>query len=216
MTSNKYLFLVDFDNTLINNDELKEKLFDSIKTVLGEEEALKFWNHHSGFENHQMYVDYPIIVREYCSVEYPDSYNLKVTSIFDNMDISACVNRNAKETLKYLSSLGVVLIFTGGDVEFQKKKVEKSSLDKFVDGVRVFPFKMEHFVNTINEYPNKQVIYIDDNPYNLDMAKKTITGITTIWVMQGHYCRENPNYANSDLCIPNIGKLLEIKSFEIR
>ena len=203
------VFLIDFDNTLSNNDDLKDELKDALDSVLGKEETQQFWLFHDEFRDHEKLVEFPFIIRDYCKKVYTETWETKLTEIFNNIKVKDCLYTKAVEVLTHLKSLGKVYIFTEGDLDFQKAKVNKSGLEKYVDGVYVFDYKMEKFKYIIDLLNDKITIYIDDKTYNLEQAKEAVPTVKTVWVRQGYYkdvLAINPD--NIDKIVNSLDELL--------
>jgi hypothetical protein len=87
MNTNKSLvFLFDVDNTLLNNDLIKEQIKASLIKVLGETEAMDFWWHHDEFRSYQKLVDFPAITKAYCMEKNVDSCEMTVGTVFSGIN----------------------------------------------------------------------------------------------------------------------------------
>ena len=126
------VFLIDFDNTLSNNDDLKDELKDALDSVLGKEETQQFWLFHDEFRDHEKLVEFPFIIRDYCKKVYTETWEIKLTEIFNNIKVKDCLYTKAVEVLTHLKSLGKVYIFTEGDLDFQKATDARAKTVKIV------------------------------------------------------------------------------------
>ncbi len=205
----KLVFFLDVDNTLLDNDRVKEGIRQSLIKVLGKEEANHFWQHHDSFRERQQLVDFPNIIREYCTEKHPKTCEIKLGSIFQNIDFPSFVYPDVVRVIEHLKTMGKVVIFSEGDMIYQKAKIEKSGLAVMVTEVLLYEHKMEHLDEIMEKYQAYHSVFIEDRADILKSIKEKYPAVTTVLVCQGHYANPScPNRHDADLTIEKISDLL--------
>ena len=184
---NPIVFLIDLDNTLLDNDKVKDEIKQSLAKVLGPLEAEHFWDHHDDIRTKTNLVDFPAAIREYCSEKDAKTCNVRLGEIFDSIDFQKALYPDVYDVLKHLKTKGNVALFTEGDSIYQKMKIEKSGVGAMVDHVFHFEHKLEHFDEIEKTYKNYQIVVIDDRSETLMKVKEMHPDIQVIEVCQGHY-----------------------------
>lgn len=148
-TNKEIVFFVDVDNTLLDNDRIKDEIKKSLVKILGHKEAKHFWLHHDQFRERKKLVDFPKIISGYCKEKHRETCQLLVTEIFDSIQFKEALFPKIKEVLKYLKTMGKVIIFSESDDDYQKVKIAKSGLEAQVDEVLLFDHKLDHLEEII-------------------------------------------------------------------
>lgn len=212
----KIAFFIDVDNTLINNDQIKEEIKKSLTQVLGEKEALHFWHHHDEFRSYEKFVDFPKIIRQYCSEKHEDRCELVFNKIFDNIGFAKATYPKVKEVLAHLKAIGSVNLFTEGDMVYQRKKIEKSGIAELVDNTFLFEHKIDHLKELISKFSGFKKIFIDDRALLLVEIKKQYPEIFAIEVAQGHYSSiDHTEHQELDEKVGSINELLQFEKNQI-
>ena len=205
-----HAFFIDVDNTLLNNDLIKEEIKRSLKTTLGAEEAAHFWEHQEAVRKDRMLVDFPAATRQYCAEENGALCQMNVDGIFSGINFAAALFPEVPRVLAYLKTLGTVCIFSEGDMMYQKMKIEKSGLAAAVNQVYLFEHKIDHLPEILAMHTNQQLIFIDDRDSKLMEIKKMIPMALTIVVCQGHYAGEDCAMAHTaDRVAGSVADVLE-------
>ncbi len=210
----KYMvFLIDVDNTLLDNDHIKEEIKHSLILVLGEKEAMHFWHHHDNFRDYKKLVDFPNIIHIYCAEMHKDTCDTKLHRIFDSIEFAHALYPEAKNVLTHLKTLGKVALFTEGDSIFQKMKIEKSGLAKLVDEVLLYEHKWENFAQIIRQYKDSSIILIDDRADALAKVRLKFPQVFTVEVCQGHYAAiDHKIHEELDIKINSISEILKFNN----
>lgn len=205
------VFFIDVDNTLLNNDHIKEEIKNSLIKVLGEEEANHFWQHHDSFRQEKKLIDFPNIIREYCQEKHKNTCELTLGRIFQNIEFKHALYPQASDVIKHLKTIGKVVLFTEGDDVYQKMKLEKSGLSELSDGVELYKHKLDHLKEIVGKYKNHKAIFIEDRSDILQKIKKLLPEVFTIEVCQGHYATsDHREHEKLDKTIGSISELLKI------
>src|SRR5205807_7453207 len=126
------VFLIDVDNTLIDNDFVKSDLDEHIKVEMGETVTNRFWELYERAREESGVVNIPLALkwlREQTPLsELDEQTYLHVHSLFDNYPFFKALYPYALETLHYLRTLGLTVIVSDGDQFFQPEKIFHSKL----------------------------------------------------------------------------------------
>jgi len=212
MSSSSPLFLLDVDNTLLNNDYVKQSIWESLVSVLGEEEAQHFWEHRQKIRDEEGIVSFPKAVREYCSETKEETCDFRLHMIFSNIDFKGALYDCVPGVIQQLRIIGEVAIFTEGDPLYQEMKVTNSTLDQYVDDVFIYEHKLPHIPEIRAAYPNHTFILVEDKPTNIEEFKSQEPNTRSIRVCQGHYADDHPEHEYADIVIDTIEELADLTS----
>lgn len=218
-TERRLGFLLDVDNTLLDNDALKEYLAAELRRTLGDSGAARFWALYEEVRRERDVVDLPLTARRYAAeaggvagdaTGRADELLATLMGLLDALPFARFVYPHALETLRYLATLGAVGILSDGDEVFQRMKIERSGLAAAVDGhVLIYAHKEQHLNEVAAAQPAEQRVLIDDKARILADVKAILgTRVTTVHVLQGHYAREPlPPGFQPDIIVAAIGDL---------
>jgi FMN phosphatase YigB (HAD superfamily) len=212
-------FLIDVDNTLIANDEVKQDFDSHIQVELGPALAARFWNIYEQVRQESEVVNIPLALKrlreETSLAELDEQTYLHIHSIFDNYPFFRALYPYTLETLAYLRSIGLTVIVSDGDMYFQAEKIFSSNLAHAVEGrVLLFIHKQQHLDEVMAQYPADHYAMIDDKPEILRDAK-AIMGkrLTTVFVKQGKYATgQPPPDFEPDITVLHIGDLRHFRA----
>jgi FMN phosphatase YigB (HAD superfamily) len=208
------VFLIDVDNTLIDNDSVKRDLDVHLKVEMGEQVTNRFWELYEKTREEGDVINIPLALkwlREQTPLSELDEQTYQhVHSIFDNYPFFNALYPNALETLRYLRTLGITVIVSDGDLYFQAEKIFNSNLAETVEGrVLLYTHKQEHLQEIMKLYSADHYVMIDDKPQIL-IDSKLILGekLTTVFVKQGKYAAD-PKTENfqPDISVQHFGDL---------
>lgn len=93
--------------------------------------------------------------------------------------------------LMQLSGLVNLGIFSKGETEFQKTKLEKTGMMKFFkdNNVHIFDDKDANLINVLEKYKDSKLFLVDDKLGILYSAKKHMPQVFTIWVKRGPFAQ---------------------------
>lgn len=211
------VFLLDVDNTLIDNDRIAEELRAHLNGQFGKA-GEHYWKHFEDIRTELGYADYLGAVQRWRADFDGDGEAahrlLTVSGFLIDYPFADRLYPGALEVIEKLSAFGPTVILSDGDVVFQPRKISRSGIWNAVDGrVMIFIHKEEMLDAVEREYPAKRYIMIDDKERILD-AMKGIWGerLRTVFPRQGHYANDPANigkYRNPDLTVEKIGDLLD-------
>lgn len=214
MTLPTIVFLIDVDDTLIDNDAVKNDWDEHLKVEMGDALTTRFWELYEQARQQSGVVNIPLALkwlREQTPLsELDEQAYLHVRSIFDNYPFFDRLYPHTLETLQYLCTIGLTVIVSDGDMYFQAEKVYLSDLAEAVEGrVLIYTHKQEHLQEILSKYPADHYVMIDDKPQIL-ADSKLIMGkdLTTVFVQQGHYAAsQKPANFVPDISVLYIGDL---------
>ena len=187
--SDPVVFLVDVDNTLLDNDAIQQDLKDHIEAVYGGAARERYWRILEDLFAELGYRDYIGALQRY-RVEHPREVELlSMSSFLLDYPFAKRLYPGAMAALDWLGSQGTTVILSDGDVAFQPRKVEHAGIAGAVDGrVLIYLHKEQELADVERRYPAKHYILIDDKLRILTAVKKTWgERVTTVFVRQGSY-----------------------------
>ena len=210
--SNPTVFLVDVDNTLLDNDGLQADLKRHLERQFGAASRDRYWAILEQLFTELGYRDYLGALQRY-RVEHPEDIRLlAMSSYLVDYPFADRLYSGALDVLERLRSWGQTVILSDGDVVFQPRKVERSGIFAAVDGhVLIYIHKEEELDDVERRYPAAHYVLIDDKPRILT-AVKTAWGdrVTTVLPRQGQFAHaaDAASYPPADLTIEHISDLL--------
>jgi len=208
------VFLVDVDNTLIDNDGIQQDLKDHLEQTYGAVARDRYWLILEELMVELGYRDYIGALQKF-RVEHPrDIELLSMSSFLMDYPFADRLYPHALAVLECLRSAGTTVLLTDGDVVFQPRKVEHAGLGKVANGdVLVYIHKEEALEDVERRFPAAHYVLVDDKLRILDAIKK-IWGerVTTVLPRQGQYAHDAKVLSAlppADVTIERIGDLLD-------
>jgi len=205
------VFLLDVDNTLLDNDRVSSDLKRYLTQEVGQARQERYWAIFEELRGELGYADYLGALQKY-RVEYPrDPHLLALSSYLIDYPFSERLYPDALEVVRHLSCLGHTVILTDGDVVFQPHKIRRSGLFEAVGGhVLIYIHKERELEDVEARYPSEHYVFVDDKARILESVKKIWESrVTTVFPRQGHYAMDPgvTRYRRPDLTIERIGDL---------
>lgn len=213
-TLHPVVFLVDVDNTLLDNDTVTEDLRRHLVQAFGVERQNRYWMIFEDLRRELGYADYLGALQRY-RVEHPRDSRLLETSLFLlHYPFADRIYPRALDVIRHLGRYGPVVILSDGDVVFQPRKVERSGLWSAVSGdVLIYIHKEQMLDDVERRYPAKRYVMVDDKIRILAAMKEIWRErLTTVFVRQGHYAHDPEllaKYPPADVSVERIGDLIE-------
>jgi FMN phosphatase YigB (HAD superfamily) len=215
------VFLVDVDNTLVDNDGIQQDLKDHLEQTYGVAARDRYWRILEDLMVELGYRDYIGALQNF-RVEHPREIELlAMSSYLMDYPFAERLYPNALEVLKRLRSLAPTVILSDGDVVFQPRKVERAGLAKVADGnVLIYIHKEEALEDVERRFPAEHYVLVDDKLRILD-AVKQVWGerVTTVLPRQGQYAHDAKvlsALSPADVTIERIGDLLHYDLARLR
>jgi FMN phosphatase YigB (HAD superfamily) len=216
-TPHDIVFLLDVDNTLLDNDQVIADLHRHLEQSFGAATAQRYWTIFEALRTELGYADYLGALQRYRSdaeLELRnDTHLLQMSSFLIDYPFAERLYPHAIEAIGRLNAFGPTVILSDGDVVFQPRKVQRSGLWGAVSGrVLIYVHKEQMLDSVQRHYPARHYVMIDDKLRILAAMKKIMADrLTTLFVKQGHYAvdpAEVAAYPAADFSIQSIGDLL--------
>ena len=215
ITPDQTVFLVDVDNTLLDNDRIQADLKQHLEREFGAACRDRYWSILEQLFSELGYRDYLGALQRY-RVEHPkDIHLLSMSSYLVDYPFANRLYPESLDVIDYLKNSGPAVILSDGDVVFQPRKVERSGLWSAVDGNVLIYVHKEHELDDVEaRYPAEHYVIVDDKLRVLAALKK-IWGerVTTVFPRQGHYAHDPAviaAYPPADVTVERIGDLLRL------
>jgi FMN phosphatase YigB (HAD superfamily) len=221
MTPHPVVFLLDADNTLLDNDAIQRDLRDHLENSYGAAARDRYWRILEILFAELGYRDYLGALQRYRD-EHPFEVELlSMSSFLLDYPFAERVYPGACEVVKRLSGVGTTVILSDGDVVFQPRKVEHAGLAAAVDGrVLIYRHKEQSLDDVERRYPAQHYVVADDKLRILS-AIKQFWGerVTTVFVRQGSYAHDPKAlraFAAADMTVERIAELLDFDPVTLR
>ena len=215
------VFLVDVDDTLLENDRIQDDLKQHIEREFGAECRDRYWAIQEELFQELGYRDYLGAFQRF-RVEHPYEHHLVTASNYlVDYPFNQRLYPGALDVLKKLRGWGTTVILTDGDVVFQPRKVERAGIFKAVDGhVLIYVHKEAALADVKRRYPADHYVVVDDKLRILDAIKKAWgKSVTTVFPRQGKFASDPKIQAAfpqaADVTIEHIGDLLQMNLSQI-
>jgi FMN phosphatase YigB (HAD superfamily) len=208
------VFLIDVDNTLLDNDAIQQDLKDHLERSYGRAARERYWRILEDLFAELGYRDYLGALQRYRSEHPCEIELLSMSSFLIDYHFSDRLLPGTLEVLERLSRFGTTVILSDGDVVFQPHKVERAGLAEVVDGrVLIYIHKEEALDDVERRYPAERYVLVDDKLRILAAVKQVWSGrVTTVFARQGSYAHDPAMLGASppaDVTIERIADLLE-------
>jgi FMN phosphatase YigB (HAD superfamily) len=212
------VFLLDVDNTLLDNDRIIADLHEHLEREFGAASSDRYWAAFEALRSELGYVDYLGALQRYrAEVEADDAAGHRLLSLSTFLIDYPFADRlypGALDVIARLGRVGPTVILSDGDVVFQPRKVKRSGLWDAVEGRVLIYVHKERMLDAVQRcYPARRYVMIDDKQRVLTAMKEVLGArLVTVFPRQGHYAHDPANlarYPAADLAIDRIGDLLE-------
>lgn len=190
-------FLIDVDNTLLDNDRAKADEAAYLRRLVGEEPASRFWEIYEQVRREEDVVDYPLTLARFEKAfvgQLAKETLAQLATFLVSFPFPEYLYPGALETLEYLGGLGTTAITSDGDASFQGLKIVRSGISAAVEGrVVLYLHKEQHLDEIMALFPAQHYVVIDDKARVLSAQKKQMGSLcTTVHVCQGKYAEMAP------------------------
>jgi len=213
MARDQVVFLLDVDNTLLDNDRVVVDLMRYLEREVGQERQQRYWEIFEQLRAELGYADYLGALQRY-RVENPrDSHLLTVSHFLIDYPFANRLFPNSLDAIDHLKKWGKTVILSDGDVVFQPRKIERSGLmDAVEKNILIYIHKEQELEDVERRYPADHYVLVDDKLRILTAVKK-VWGrrVTTVFPKQGHYAHDPEvlkKFPPADINVERIGDLL--------
>lgn len=206
------VFLIDVDNTLLDNDRVSADLKRYLLKEIGPEREERYWAIFEALRSQLGYADYLGALQQYRTEHPCDPHVLAVSSFLVNYPFANRLFPGSLDVLDHLATFGPTVILSDGDVVFQPRKIERSGIFDAVERrVLIYIHKEHELADVERRHPASHYVLIDDK-LRILTACKAVWGarLTTVFPRQGHYAHapEVASYPPADVTIERIGELV--------
>jgi FMN phosphatase YigB (HAD superfamily) len=207
-------FLLDVDNTLLDNDTAVNHYLAEIRRTVSPEASRRYWEIFQNLAKEAGYADYLGALQRYRLEDMHDPKLLHVSSYLLDYEFAERLFPHALEVIQYLNARGTVVILTDGDVVFQPRKIVRAGLWDAVAGrVLIYIHKEQELHEVEQRFSARHYVMVDDKLRILAAVKEQWRErVTTVFVKQGHYATDPDTlaaYRHADVTLKHIGELLD-------
>ncbi len=206
------VFLLDVDNTLLDNDQVAADLREHLTVAFGPERQERYWTIFEELRVQLGYADYLGALQRYRAENPRDAHLLEISFYLVDYPFADRLYPGSMDVIAHLRGHGPTVILSDGNVVFQPRKVQRSGLFDAVEGrVLIYIHKEAELEDVQRRYPAEHYVLVDDKLRILDAVKKTWGPcLTTVFPRQGHYALDPQtiaDYPPADITIERIADL---------
>ena len=191
--AHEVVFLLDVDNTLLDNDRVIADLRAHLEFEFGAAPAARYWAIFEGLRSELGYADYLGALQRYRQgaelSQGSDPRLLQMSTFLIDYPFADRLYPRALEVIAHLNTFGPTVILSEGDVVFQPRKVRRSGLWDAVSGRVLIYIHKEQMLDAVQcRYPARHYVMVDDKLRILSAMKQVMQDqLTTVFPRQGHY-----------------------------
>ncbi len=211
------VFILDCDNTLLDNDGVKAAMDARLNALLGETLTTRFWQVYEDVRAQEGVVDLPTTFTAF-RPDLPDEATLdRVRAAIMDFPFETRLFPATLASVDYLRTLGLPVIVSDGDTVYQPLKIERSGLGAAVHGQWVvYIHKEDHLAEIMARWPAEFYVMIDDKARILAETKRRLPDrFVTVHIIQGHYAGDSYTPA-PDITLREIGDLRTLDLLSLR
>jgi FMN phosphatase YigB (HAD superfamily) len=215
------VFLLDVDNTLLDNDSVAADLRKHLTEAFGEERQARYWAFFEELRSELGYADYLGALQRF-RLAYPHETGLiQMSTWLIDYAFADRLYPGSLDVIAHLRTMGQPVILTDGDVVFQPRKIARSGINLAVEGhVLLYVHKEEELGEVERRYPAEHYVLVDDKLRILAAVKEAWGDrVTTVFPRQGHYALDPEvlsSYPPADISVDRIGDLLSLSLNDFR
>jgi FMN phosphatase YigB (HAD superfamily) len=207
------IFLLDVDNTLLDNDRFAKDLGDRLESAFGAAERARYWEIFGRRREALGLADYLGALQDFRLGVEDNPQLLGMSDFLLEYQFASRLFPQALEAVAHLRTLGLPVVLSDGDIVFQPRKIHRSGIWSAVEGrVLIYLHKEKMLDHMQQRYPAKHYVMVDDKASILAAMKSALGArLTTVFVRQGHYALAAESKSAEpapDLVIERIGDLL--------
>ncbi|WHZ18395.1 MAG: hypothetical protein OJF55_000544 [Rhodanobacteraceae bacterium] len=186
------VFLLDVDNTLLDNDRVHDDIDRHLAEGFGEAGAKRYWAIYEELRDKLGYADYLGAVQRF-RLECGDEVRAQqIAAFLLDYPFVERLYPGALEAIAHLSQSGPCVVLSDGDVVLQPRKISASGIADAVAGrVLIYVHKERMLEDVARRYPAQHYVMFEDKLRVLDgMKRQWRERLTTVFVRQGHYAND--------------------------
>jgi len=192
LSAGDVVFLLDVDNTLLDNDRFGADLGARLEQAFGAAQRDRYWAIFAALREELSYADYLAALEKFRVGLDDDPDLLQMSSFMLEYPFADRLYPRALDAIAHLSTLGLPVVLSDGDVVFQPRKVQRSGIWNAVQGrVLIYVHKERALDAMQRRYPARHYVMVDDKAQLLAAMKRVLgPKLTTVFVHQGHYAAQ--------------------------
>ena len=207
--------LVDVDDTLLDNDRIRDDLHEHLARAYGTDAGERYWTIQERRFVKLGYRDYLGAVQEWWEEEGHDPRLVDLSRYLLDYPFADRLYARALDVLAHLRGTARAVVLTDGDAVFQPWKAHRAGIREAVDGdVLVYVHKELELDDVERRYPADRYVLVDDKLRILAAAKEFWgQRVTTVLPRQGQFANDPEiavAYPEADITIERIGELLDV------
>ncbi len=215
------VFLLDCDNTLLDNDRVQDDFSAHLAREFGDAARDRYWAIFKDLFEELGYADYLGALQQFRADAPHDTRLLQTGAFMLDYPFADRIYPGALAAIARLDTGGTTVLLSDGDVVFQPRKIERSGLWQAVAGrVLIYVHKERTLTDVERLYPASHYVMIDDKLRVLHAMKQQWGDrLTTVFPRQGHYAHDTSNdaaYGPADITIEHIGDLVHLELASLR
>jgi FMN phosphatase YigB (HAD superfamily) len=223
LSGGEVVFLLDVDNTLLDNDRFAADLGDRLERSFGAAQRDRYWDIFSRRREALGLADYLGSMQDFRAGLDDHAELLRMSEFLLEYPFTSRLFPGALEAVAHLRTLGKPVVLSDGDIIFQPRKIQRSGICSAVEGrVLIYLHKEKVLDHVQQRYPAVHYVMVDDKAKLLAAMKSTLgSKLSTVFVRQGHYAFAPESAAATpapDLVIERIAELknLSLTDFKVR
>lgn len=221
MKSNNKIVLFDIDYTLFDIDKFRKKIFRAIIIIKKiknidtdnlEDKLREIYfvsREKSGYFDPKIFIE--DIIREFDIKSTPAILEKEIFK--ENIFLGNLYNE-AKKVVQILSKnkLLRIGIFSGGNKDFQMRKIKEIKNLFHKEHMHIFTFKEKELFRVLLKYKKYRLYLVDDRLDILSLAKNLEENIIAIWIRRGRFAERQQSIANfvPDATIDNLTEVIKL------
>lgn len=207
----RLVFLLDVDNTLIDNDFVKEDVTRRMHGFLDDQQERRFWDLYEQVRQERDVVDFPLTLERFHQDFKDEPAFIKLCHLFNDYRFDKHLYPHALEVIHHLRAFGMAVVVSDGDTAFQPRKIAEAGITEAVEGhVFIYVHKEQSIGEVMARCPADRYVMIDDKRRILSTLKRDHPKLfSTVHILQGHYAHADEDLLPTpDIELQAIGDVL--------
>jgi FMN phosphatase YigB (HAD superfamily) len=211
------VFVLDCDNTLLDNDAVKSGMDARLRDLFGDHLTAEFWRIYEDVRDRTGTVDLPATFAGFRSALSSDDQLEVARHAVMDFPFRDFLYPETLDTLATLKRHGKPIIVSDGDTVYQPHKITRSGLASAVDDQWVvYIHKEDHLDAIMARWPADFYVMIDDKGRILAETKaRRPDRFVTVQLRQGHYASA-PYSPTPDIALDSIGAVRDLDFAALR
>ena len=165
LTGGEVVFLLDVDNTLLDNDAFAEELGAQLEKWFGVEHRKRYWQIFEDLRTKVGVADYLGSLQAFRAGVDDDPMLLQMSHFLLDFPFQKLLFPGALSAIAHLRAMGRAVVLSDGDVVFQPRKIQHAGIWDAVQGaVLIYVHKEKVMDHVQKRYPASHYVVVDDKP----------------------------------------------------